>query len=64
MEYADAARFVAGYFRSRHGTPCEAAMCLDGGGSSQLAYANESGISEPASSPVTVPTAVIVRAHR
>ena len=60
MEYSDAARFITGYFPSTHRQRCWAAMCLDGGGSSQLAYVREGRVSTPAPSPVTVPTAVVV----
>lgn len=60
MEYAEAAAFIVDHFRTRHHMRCKAAMCLDGGGSSQLAYAHGGRIVSAAPSPVTVPTAVVV----
>jgi len=63
MEYADAATFMVGYFRREHRAKCERAMCLDGGGSSQLAYVSNGAVATPAPSPVTVPTAIVVRAR-
>ncbi|NLH97907.1 MAG: phosphodiester glycosidase family protein [Chthonomonadales bacterium] len=63
MEYADAAAFMARYFEREHGVACARAMCLDGGGSSQLAYVREGNVETPAPAFLTVPTAIVVRAR-
>ncbi len=40
MTYKDVALFLQSYFRKEHHSHCAEAMCLDGGGSSQLVYRN------------------------
>ncbi len=63
MEYSDAAAFVQAYFQRQHSTECAEAMCLDGGGSSQLAFIKGGAAHMPVSSLVTTPTAVVVLAR-
>jgi exopolysaccharide biosynthesis protein len=61
MDYADAAAFLKAYFRGFHRAACAEAMCVDGGGSSQMAYREGEHIRMPISSLVTTPTAIVVR---
>lgn len=61
MTYEDAASYIQAHFQSRHGVNCAEAMCLDGGGSTQMAYAQPSGIAEAFPTLTPVPTAIIVR---
>jgi exopolysaccharide biosynthesis protein len=63
MTYADASTYAQRHFERVHGTVCAEAMCLDGGGSSQLVYWNGETYEQPYGAPVTVPTAVIVRSR-
>jgi hypothetical protein len=60
MTFEDAARFLDRYFRRFHGLPCEEAMGLDGGPSSQLVYREGGVLVEAQSSDVTVPTCLLV----
>lgn len=60
MDYADAARFVLEYFPRVHGTQASEAMCLDGGASSQLAYASGGEVRDAVPTGVFVPTALVI----
>ena len=60
MTFADAASFLDRYFRERFGTPPEAAMCLDGGASSQLSFRKDGDIADVRPTGVSVPTAILV----
>ena len=64
MEYKDAAEFCMRYFGREHGIGCWAAMCLDGGGSTQMAYVKERQVISAVPALTTVPTAVAVWARR
>ncbi len=62
MEYRDLAAFVVRYFDRYDHTQAQAAMCLDGGASTQLSYRTEAAQSaqSPRETGVTVPDAVVI----
>jgi Phosphodiester glycosidase len=60
MTYREAANFLLEYFRERHGSACEEAMCLDGGPSSQLAYRSGTQVLTAHAETVTVPTCILI----
>ncbi len=62
LEYRDLAAFVVRYFPQYDGTQAQAAMCLDGGASTQLSYrANAGGMTQsPRETGVSVPDAVVL----
>jgi phosphodiester glycosidase len=60
MTYDQAAAFVMKYFREQYHEPCDEAMCLDGGPSSQLAYRSGDRVSLAAGGATTVPTCILV----
>ena len=60
MTYADLAAFLETYFPRHDGTRAEAAMCLDGGASTQLSYRQDAAIQSPRFTGVTVPDAVVL----
>jgi hypothetical protein len=64
MTYADLARFLRGYFRRAHGAPPTAAMCLDGGASTQLSYRLGGRVVSPLDTGVSVPDAVLIVPNR
>ncbi len=61
MTFADLAAFLQAYFLRVDGTRARAAMCLDGGESTQLSYRLGNGIISPRQTGVTVPDAVVIR---
>ena len=61
MTYQDLAKFLKDYFSRYDGTQAEAAMCLDGGASTQFSYRQNNVAQSPRFTGVTVPDAVIVR---
>lgn len=62
MEYRDLAAFVVRYFARYDGTQAQAAMCLDGGASTQLSYRAGPGgqVQSPRETGVSVPDAVVI----
>ena len=60
MTYQELAQFLSGYFRSRHGTDVSAAMCLDGGASTQISYRTGQGTVTPRSTGVTVADCLLI----
>lgn len=61
MTYPDLAAFLTDYFARYDGTRAEAAMCLDGGASTQLSYRRRNTVQSPRFTGVTVPDAVVIR---
>jgi exopolysaccharide biosynthesis protein len=62
--YQDAARFLEGYFRREYDLPCEEAMCLDGGPSSQLAYRVNGEVRPALKADVPAPTCILIHDDR
>ena len=60
MTFQDLAAFLQTYFPHYDGTRVEAAMCLDGGASTQLSYRSGSMTQSPRFTGVTVPDAVVI----
>ncbi|BDI30904.1 hypothetical protein CCAX7_29550 [Capsulimonas corticalis] len=60
ITFADLAQFLTAYFPKAHGTRAEAAMCLDGGASTQMSVRDASGVQSPRDTGVTVPTSIVV----
>ena len=60
MTYQDLAAFLQSYFPRYDGTRAEAAMCLDGGASTQLTYRTHNTVQSPRFTGVTVPDAVVI----
>lgn len=54
------AAFIAGYFPRYDGTQAEAAMCLDGGASTQMTYRMNGVLQSPRETGVTVPNALVL----
>ena len=54
------AAFLVGYFPSYDGTRAEAAMCLDGGASTQMSYRLNGVLQSPRDTGVTVPDALVL----
>ncbi len=54
------AAFLAGYFPRYDGTQAEAAMCLDGGASTQMTYRQNGALQSPRETGVTVPDALVL----
>lgn len=63
MTFSDLAAFLASYFSRYDGTPAEAAMCLDGGASTQMSYRLNQAVRSPLFTGVTVPDAVVIMPH-
>ena len=55
------AAFLAAYFPRYDGTRAEAAMCLDGGASTQMTYRVGGALQSPRETGVTVPDALVLR---
>ncbi len=53
--------FLAAYFPRYDGTRAEAAMCLDGGASTQMTYRINGALQSPRETGVTVPDALVLR---
>jgi len=64
MEFEDCARFLHDYFKRRHGVPCDEAMALDGGASTQASWREGSRVKSDFSYATTVPTAILVHVRR
>ena len=60
MTFAQTATYLAETFVRRHGTPIRDALCLDGGGSTQMAYRVGSVIETANACKTTVPTAILL----
>ena len=60
MTFQDLAAFLQAYFPRYDGTRAEAAMCLDGGASTQLTYRSGHTTQSPRFTGVTVPNAVVI----
>ncbi|MBV9849630.1 MAG: phosphodiester glycosidase family protein [Armatimonadetes bacterium] len=58
--YPDLASFLRDYFSRYDGTQVEAAMCLDGGASTQFSYRQGNAVQSPRFTGVTVPDAVVL----
>jgi len=58
--FTDLARFLAAYFPRYDSTPAEAAMCLDGGASTQMTYKLNGNLQSPRETGVTVPDALVL----
>ena len=54
------AAFLVGYFPRHDGTRAEAAMCLDGGASTQMTYRANGALQSPRETGVTVPDALVL----
>lgn len=59
-DFHSLAVFVARYFPHYEGTRAEAAMCLDGGASTQMTYRTEGGLQSQRETSVTVPDALVL----
>ncbi|MCW3059566.1 MAG: hypothetical protein JWQ02_1387 [Capsulimonas sp.] len=62
LTFTDLAQFLVDYFPKTHGTRAQAAMCLDGGSSTQMSVRDASGVQSPRDTGVTVPTSIVVTA--
>ena len=60
IDFRSLANWIAGYFRRVHGTGAEAAMCLDGGASTQMTYRVAGAVQSPRETGVTVPDALVL----
>ena len=60
MTYQDLALFLRDYFPRCDRTQAGAAMCLDGGASTQLSYRRADGVQSPRFTGVSVPDAVVI----
>lgn len=54
------AAFLAAYFPQYDGTRAEAAMCLDGGASTQMTYRTNGALQSPRDTGITVPDALVL----
>lgn len=63
MEYRDLAEWLHDYFPRYNHTQAAAAMCLDGGASTQLSYRQGGTVRSPRETGVTVPDAVVILPH-
>ena len=59
-DYPALAAFLSRYFSLYDGTRAEAAMCLDGGASTQMAYVLNGRVQSPRETGVTVPDALVL----
>ncbi len=59
-DFHDLAALIAGYFPRYDGTTVEAAMCLDGGASTQMTYRLNGNLQSPRETGVTVPDAIVL----
>ncbi len=59
-DFAALAAFLSRYFPRYDGTQAEAAMCLDGGASTQMTYALNGTMQSPRETGVTVPDALVL----
>ena len=59
-DYAALAAFLSRYFVHYDGSRAEAAMCLDGGASTQMAYVLDGKVQSPRETGVTVPDALVL----
>jgi len=64
MTYNDLAQFLEGYFKSRYKMDVSAAMCLDGGASTQISYRTANGPVTPRSTGVTVADCLLLVSGR
>jgi hypothetical protein len=61
MTFAELAKFLHDYFLRYDSIHARAAMCLDGGESTQLSYRQGQTIQSPRDTGVTVPDAIVIR---
>ncbi len=59
-DFAALAAFLSRYFPKYHGTSADAAMCLDGGASTQMTYTLNGAVQSPRETGVTVPDALVL----
>ena len=59
-DFPGLAQWIAGYFLQYHKTRAEAAMCLDGGASTQMSYTLHGTLQSPRETGVTVPDALVL----
>ncbi len=59
-DFAALAAFLSRYFPRYDGTHAEAAMCLDGGASTQMAYSFNGTVQSPRETGMTVPDALVL----
>ena len=59
-DFPSLAKWIAWYFRKYHGTRAVAAMCLDGGASTQMSYRLHGALQSPRETGVTVPDALVL----
>lgn len=59
-DFAALAAFLSRYFSHYDGTSADAAMCLDGGASTQMTYSLKGAVQSPRETGVTVPDALIL----
>ena len=62
--FRDLAAFLAAYFLRYDSTPAQAAMCVDGGASTQLSYRLNGAVQSPRETGVTVPDALVLLPRR
>ena len=60
MDFHDLAAFVIGYFPRYDRTQAQAAMCLDGGASTQMTYRLKGTLQSPRETGVSVPDALVL----
>lgn len=60
-DFQDLAVFLSRYFPRYDRTRVQAAMCLDGGGSTQMSYLFNGAVESPRETGVTVPDALVLR---
>lgn len=60
MDFHSLAAFLSDYFPRYDGTQAEAAMCLDGGASTQMSYCLQGTTQSPRETGVTVPDALVL----
>ena len=60
ITFDDLAVFIKSYFPKHDGTQVEAAMCVDGGASSQMSYLNKGAVKTPRDTDVAVPDCVMI----
>ncbi len=56
--YTDISGFLKQYYQHHYGTTPEAAMCVDGGSSTQLTYQSQDGIHSPIDTGIAVPDCI------
>ncbi len=59
-DFPGLAKWIAAYFPRYHQTRAEAAMCLDGGASTQMSYTLRGTLQSPRETGVTVPDALVL----